>query len=100
MAPSFHPIQNREAVMLTLALIKRPSDLIKHLQRHAASIMLSILYHLPPPDSENDPVVVEIREHLDRWIRELQPGARLVEFLPWLRYVPSRCVSRKFRIAL
>ena len=86
--------------MLALALIQNPSDLNKHLQRHAASILLSVLYHLPPPDSENDPVVVDIREHLERWIHELQPGARLVEFLPWLQYVPSRYVSCKSRVAL
>jgi hypothetical protein len=86
--------------MLALVLIQSPSDLIKHLQRHAASIMLSILYHLPPPDSENDPVVVEIREHIERWVRELQPGARLVDILPWLRYVPSRYVSRKSPVTL
>ncbi|KAI0253657.1 hypothetical protein BJV78DRAFT_160037 [Lactifluus subvellereus] len=95
MGPSFYPIQNQEAVILALALVKCPSDVVKHLQRHASSIMLSVMYHFPPLESENDPVVVRIRQHIERWIRKLQPGARLVEFLPWLRYVPSRFAKWK-----
>jgi len=44
--------------MLALALIKNPSNPEKHLQRHASSIMLSVNYHFPPVDSEDDPAVV------------------------------------------
>ena len=86
----FHPIQGREAVMLALALMKSPFALEKHLQRHAWSIMLSINYHLPPVDSEDDPVVVGVAKHVDRCLREMQPGARLVEFFTWMRYIPSK----------
>ena len=88
----FHPIQGREAIMLALALMKSPSALEKHLQRHAWSIMLSINYHFPPVDSEDDPIVVGVAKHVDRLLREMQPGARLVEFFTWMRYIPSQCV--------
>jgi|SRR6266702_4350291 len=86
----FHPIQSREAIMLTLALIKSPSSPEKHIQRHASSIMLSINYHFPPVDSEDDPVVVEVVKQVERTVHEMQPGTRLVEFFPWMRYIPSR----------
>ena len=86
----FHPIQNREAIMLALALMKSPSNPEKHFQRQAWSIMLSINYHLPPVTSENDPSVVEIEKHVRRVLHEMQPGTRLVENFPWLRYIPNR----------
>ncbi len=86
----FHPIQSREAIMLALALIKSPSDPEKPLQRHGLSIMLSINYHFPPVDSEDDPVVVGVINHVERVLHEMLPGTRLVEFFPWMRYIPSR----------
>ena len=86
----FHPIQGREAIMLALELMKSPSNLEKHLQRHAWSVMLSVNYHIPPVVSEDDPVVVGVAQHVERLSHEMQPGARLVEFFTWMRYIPSR----------
>ncbi|KAI9443599.1 cytochrome P450 [Lactarius indigo] len=91
----FHPIQGREALMLALAMIKGPSDLKKHLQRHSWSIMLSANYHSPPVDSENDPVVVGIAKHADRLLHQVEPGARLVELFTWMKYIPSRFAKWK-----
>ena len=89
----YHPIQGREAIMLALALMKSP-PMKKHFQRHAWSIVLSINYHLPPVESEEDPVIVGIANHVLRALHEIQPGNRLVEYFPWMRYIPSRCVCR------
>jgi len=90
---NFYPIQSREATMLALALMKSP-PMKKHFQRHAWSIILSINYHLPPVESEDDPVIVGIVNHVQRVLDEIQPGARLVEYFPWMKYIPSRCVYR------
>ena len=86
----FYPIQNREAIMLALALMKSPPTLEKHFRRHASSIILSINYHLPPVESENDPIVVGVENHVRRVLYEMQPGVRLVELFPWMRHIPSR----------
>lgn len=86
----FHPIQGREAIMLSLELIKSPPSPEKHFKRHASSIMLSIIYHHPPTESEDDPVVVGINDHVDRILTEVQAGSRLVEYFPWMKYIPSR----------
>ncbi|KAI0260135.1 cytochrome P450 [Gloeopeniophorella convolvens] len=94
-APRFYPTQTREALMLGLALMTSPSAMDKHFRRHASSIMLSINYHFPPVESEHDPVVAEVTDHAQRLLHELQPGTRLVEYLPWLRYVPSRFAKWK-----
>ncbi|KAH9057389.1 cytochrome P450 [Lactarius vividus] len=91
----FHPIQGREAIMLALALMKNPSTLEMHLQRHAWSIMLSVNYHFPPVDSEDDPVVVGVAKHVERVMHEVRPGTRLVEFFTWMRYIPSRFAKWK-----
>ena len=85
----FHPIQNREAIMLALALIKSPPTLEKHFHRHTSSIMFSVNYHLPPMESEDDPCVVAIKDHVQHMLHDIQPGTRLIEYLPWLRYIPS-----------
>ncbi|KAF8260171.1 cytochrome P450 [Lactarius quietus] len=94
-ANNFYPIQSREALMLALALIKSPPDAEKHLQRHASSIMLSVNYHFPPVESEDDPVVDGVVKHSERIVYEMQPGARLVEFFTWMRHIPSRFAKWK-----
>ncbi|KAH8977256.1 cytochrome P450 [Lactarius hatsudake] len=92
--PDFYPIQSREAIMLALSLMDSP-PMKKHFQRHAWSIILSINYHLPPVESEDDPVIVGVVNHMERAAHELRPGARLVEYFPWMRYVPSRFAKWK-----
>jgi hypothetical protein len=52
--------------------------------------MLSVNYHLPPVESENDPNVVGVENHTRRLSHEIKPGTRMVEYIPWLRYIPSR----------
>jgi len=95
----FHPIQNREAIMLALALMKSLPILGKHFQRHASSIMFSVNYHLPPVESEDDPCVIGVENHVRRLLHEILPRTRLVEYFPWLRYIPSRwvhcCIDRR-----
>ena len=78
---------------MALAFMKSPPTK-KHFQRHAWSIGLSIAYRLPPVESEDDPIVVGIVDHVLRLLHEMQPGTRLVEYFPWMRYIPSRCVCR------
>ncbi|KAH9059193.1 cytochrome P450 [Lactarius vividus] len=93
--PDFYPIQTREAIVLALSLMKSPPSVKKHFQRHAWSIILSISYCLPPVESEDDPVIVGIADHVLRLTHELDPGARLVEYFPWMKYIPSRFAKWK-----
>ena len=90
----FYPIQNREAMMLALSLMKNATP-EKGFQRHTTSIMFSVNYHFPPVESEDDPRVMGIADRSQRMLKEMEPGARLVEYFPWLRYVPSMCVAHR-----
>ncbi len=72
-------------------LVKSPPAK-KHFQRPAWFITLSINYHLPPVESLDNPVVVDIGKHVERVAQEMQLGVRLVKFFPWMRYIPSGCV--------
>lgn len=82
--------------MLALALMKSPSNQenLKHLQRHAWSVMLSVNYRIPPVDSEDDHVLAGVTQHKERLLHETQPGtclvASLVELFTWMRYISSR----------
>ncbi|KAH9172258.1 cytochrome P450, partial [Lactarius sanguifluus] len=52
-------------------------------------------YYLPPVESEDDPVIVGIINHVQRVLHELEPGARLVEYFPWMRYIPNKLAKWK-----
>ncbi|KAI9438807.1 cytochrome P450 [Lactarius indigo] len=93
--PDFYPIQSREAIMLALALMNSATNAKKHFQRHAWSIVLSINYRLPPVESEDDPVVIGIVDHMRRMAHEIDPRERLVEYFPWMKYIPSRFAKWK-----
>ena len=70
--------------MLALALMTNPSNLEKHCYRHALSIMFTINYDFPPVDLD-DPAVRRVTSHTERVLREMKPGARLVETFTWMR---------------
>ncbi|KAF8267197.1 cytochrome P450 [Lactarius quietus] len=82
----FHPIQNREAITLALSP--------KQFQRHTWSGLLSIVYNHPPAESEDDPVVAGVANHILRIMHEVHPGMRLVELFPWMKYIPSWCFAK------
>ena len=57
--------------------------------------MLSVLYDLPPVSSIDDPTIVEINHFIDTTVEYARPGRYLVEFFPWLRYLPPSIAKWK-----
>ena len=53
---------------------------------------MSVVYDLPPVESENDYNVARIKEYLERMIATTAIGAYWVEFFPWMKHVPARSV--------
>ncbi|VDB91013.1 unnamed protein product [Peniophora sp. CBMAI 1063] len=87
---AFQPTQFVEAIALAQGLLKEPHLWDDHLRRTAASMVMSVTYDTPMLTSAEDPRVREVNDFTARLTRSAMPGAHLVEFLPWLMYVPRR----------
>jgi hypothetical protein len=53
-------------------------------------MILSIVYGCPTITSDQDQTVDAINDFSKRIFRAAYPGAHLIEFFPWMRYIPSR----------
>jgi hypothetical protein len=58
---------------------------------------MSIVYAHPPIKSEDEPFVVLINNFVERIVRAAYPGAHLVEFFTWMRYLPEWMAKWKER---
>ena len=85
----YHPILTNEATILASAFLSNPENRDKHFQRAVASAILSILYDLPTLTSTEDKVVQDVDRVLHASLRAAV-GTSLVEFFPWMIYVPQR----------
>lgn len=56
----------------------------------AGSIVLSVLYGWDPKKiAEHQGTVKRVNEWTDRLLKVALPGAYLVEFIPWMLYIPT-----------
>ncbi|KAJ7302126.1 cytochrome P450 [Mycena albidolilacea] len=100
----FHAIQSKEAVLLTHSLLVNPTAWASHLRRTTASVILSMVYDTPALLSEEDPNITRINDFAERLVSAAYPGAYLVEYFTWMRYLPSwmakwkRDVLQQYRI--
>lgn len=109
-ASSFEPFQEREAAVLLSHILEDPADWENHLMRYgrrisegysscsrlyecrsAASAILSSVYGRKPLGPDEDSVVVRINDITHRLGGAIPslPGASLVQFLPWMRFLPE-----------
>ncbi|KAH9966016.1 cytochrome P450 [Russula dissimulans] len=91
----FHATQTTEALLLACGLLDEPAKWDRHCCRAAASMILSVLYGYPTIISEQDQTVEAINNCADRLTHAAYPGAHLVEFFPWMRYIPSSLAKWK-----
>jgi hypothetical protein len=90
----YYPILTKEATILASTFLSNPKNRDQHFQRAIASMMLSILYDSPTLTSTEDKVIQDVRRALNSSLRAAV-GTSLVEFFPWMIYVPQR-----FRLSL
>lgn len=86
----FHPTQHLEGVLLACGLLVEPDNWDGHLRRTAASAIMTMVYDEPPIISGNSQSVRLINDFVARLTRAALPGAHLVEFFPWMMYIPTR----------
>ena len=96
----YHPIQAKEAIILASALLANPENREHHIRRAAASAIMSITYDYPTLTSGKDKAVQDM-DRLVHGVSRAAAGTFLVEFFPWMRYVPQRStVSSQFQYCI
>jgi len=96
----YHPTFSKEATILASSILKNPTALNHHFNRSSTSAIMSILYDYPTLEDEHDQTVTEINAFIDRTSVAAAPGAHLVEFLPWMVYIPERYAYMPYTVYL
>ncbi|OIW27073.1 cytochrome P450 [Coniochaeta ligniaria NRRL 30616] len=86
---TYRPIQSMESNVLMHELLTNPEDFRTHLERYAASVIVSITYGRRVEDVKTDIVVRRNAEAMERLTSVNIPGKFPVERYPVLKYVPS-----------
>ncbi|KAI0036365.1 cytochrome P450 [Vararia minispora EC-137] len=82
----YNPVQELEALILTVDILKTPALRHRHFRRSAASMIMSVVYANPIILSEEDPKVRDIEAHIDRLVQVMTPSV-MTQMFPWLRYI-------------
>jgi hypothetical protein len=77
-------------------MIANPKTWNGHLRRAAASSIITMVYDKEPIMSTQEPTVVHVNDFVARLTRAAMPGAHLVEFFTWMRYIPVQYVTIKY----
>ncbi|KAI0757948.1 cytochrome P450 [Fomes fomentarius] len=84
----YQQVQTREAYALVADIIADHHEWREHLMLSAASSILSALYGWDRLEPSN-PLVHRIHEHTGRIASSVLPGRFIVEYLPFLKHIPS-----------
>jgi cytochrome P450 len=86
----FHEKQITEAVRLASDSLANPAQWDQNVHRSAGSMIISVVYGHPPITTENHHIIDSVINFGRRLGRAATPGAYLVEYFQWMRYIPSR----------
>jgi hypothetical protein len=85
----YHSTQTKEATILASALLANPENREQHIQRTAASTIMSISYDYPTLASGQDKAVQSM-DRIVHWAARGAAGTSFVEFFPWMIHIPQR----------
>ncbi|KAI0066947.1 cytochrome P450 [Artomyces pyxidatus] len=91
----FRPAQLKEAVILALNMLKKPSDWDSHIRCGSSSMVMSVTYDTPPITSWGDQRLKGVNDFSAQIGRTALPGAHLVEVFTWMKYIPRRFAKWK-----
>ncbi|KAH7122099.1 cytochrome P450 [Dactylonectria estremocensis] len=86
---TYRPIQSLESKVLMHDLLTDPANFRKHLERYAASVIVTVTYGRRVEDVATDVVVRLNAESMERLTMVNIPGKFAVERYPALKYVPA-----------
>ncbi|KAK7443507.1 hypothetical protein VKT23_015679 [Stygiomarasmius scandens] len=81
-------MQEVEGIILLGDLLKDPDNWDAHLRRAAASLVISVIYGVPPIRNYLDPDIVRVNLFVERALHAAAPGSFLVEYFTWMQYLP------------
>ncbi|KAG5651409.1 hypothetical protein H0H81_008743 [Sphagnurus paluster] len=87
-AMAFHPLQERETLVLLENLIQDPDAFTKHFKRFAASTIFSITYG-HSITSLDDTFLKLVEDATALTVASGSPAATIVDFFPALRHIPT-----------
>ncbi|KAL6877737.1 cytochrome P450 [Trichoderma longibrachiatum] len=85
----YNEILEREAGRLLLRTLDNSDKIIKHFETEAAAVILKIVYGYTINPRGPDPMVILIERMIANFSRACVPFARLVDFIPALKWLPA-----------
>ncbi|KAI9934766.1 hypothetical protein ASPWEDRAFT_654684 [Aspergillus wentii DTO 134E9] len=85
----FNHVQETEARRFLLRVLNSPEDVIHHIRKEAGAIILKVGYGYTIEPHGRDPLVDLGDRGMAEFSLALQPGTWLVDFIPFLRYLPT-----------
>ncbi|EIM83701.1 cytochrome P450 [Stereum hirsutum FP-91666 SS1] len=92
---AYQPSQMAESVSLALDLLRSPSQWLLNIQRANGAFIINLLFGSNPDTSDIDTRIAAINDFTKRLTIALLPGSHLVEFFPWMKYIPARFAEWK-----
>ncbi|KIJ53803.1 hypothetical protein M422DRAFT_25570 [Sphaerobolus stellatus SS14] len=88
--PQMWPLVEEETQRFVHWIVKKPEDYKEHIRRLAGAISLKIAYGyiVCEPEEGHDSLVTIVEKSMKEFSIAVEPGAFLVDLIPWLRYVP------------
>ncbi|KAF8522564.1 cytochrome P450 [Hysterangium stoloniferum] len=81
--------QEKEGRALIHDVLTKPVDLVESIRLFAGSIIMQTTYGYKALRTSRDPFLHAAEQTMLTFTKVAQPGAWAIDFLPWLRYVPS-----------
>ncbi|KAK1676787.1 cytochrome P450 [Colletotrichum godetiae] len=95
---TYRPVQSLESKVLMHELLTTPRDFRRHLERYAASVIVTVTYGRRVEGIATDIVVQRNAESMGRLTSVNIPGKFAVERYPILKYVPSFLATWKAEV--
>lgn len=88
-AEVYQPLQMSQAKCMILNILEDPDNFQNHAITCAAATSMKIAYGKTTPTSATDPEIREVRELSRRFRPIMRRGHYLMDFIPWLQYLPG-----------